>query len=119
MRNAKRVSLVLAIIVLAALGCGRGQVTVAPLPDDVGPPTADPVIRVDDNVFEPADVVATVGTPVTWTWQGRALHDLDGPGFFVDPQASGTFTHTFDAPGTYAYVCTLHAGMQGVVYVVE
>jgi plastocyanin len=34
-----------------------------------------------------------------------------------DPQRSGTFTHTFDRPGTYPYRCTLHDGMDGRVVV--
>jgi plastocyanin len=28
-------------------------------------------------------------------------------------QASGTFRHTFTAPGSYRYSCTLHVGMNG------
>jgi plastocyanin len=34
-----------------------------------------------------------------------------------DPQRSGTFTHTFDRPGTHPYRCTLHDGMDGRVVV--
>jgi plastocyanin len=34
-------------------------------------------------------------------------------------QATGTFRPTFDQPGTYTYVCTVHAFMEGVVIVSE
>ncbi len=34
------------------------------------------------------------------------------------PQSEGSFTHTFDQPGTYGYRCTLHGGMDGRVVVV-
>ena len=30
---------------------------------------------------------------------------------------SGEYEHSFEEPGTYEYVCTLHAGMDGVVEV--
>ena len=29
----------------------------------------------------------------------------------------GTFSHTFDQPGEYRYICALHPGMKGTVVV--
>jgi plastocyanin len=99
-------------------GCAGGPPAGADVPPDVGPSTDDPVVAVVDNDFGPVEVVVATGAEVTWHWEGRAAHDVVGDGFESDIQATGTFTHAFDGPGAYAYVCTLHPGMEGVVYVV-
>jgi plastocyanin len=45
-------------------------------------------------------------------------HDVKGDGWGSgEPQRSGTFRRTFDQPGTYDYVCTLHPQMTGRVLV--
>jgi plastocyanin len=104
---------------LLAVGCASEPPAASPdLPDGLGPPVAAPVVEVDDNVFVPDEVVVTAGTEVRWEWVGRAAHDVEGEGFESDIQVEGSFTHTFDAPGTFPYVCTLHPGMDGTVYVV-
>jgi plastocyanin len=104
---------------LFAVACASDPPTASPdLPADLGAPVAAPVVEVDDNVFVPAEVVVEVGTEVRWEWVGRAAHDVEGEGFESDIQIEGSFAHTFDAPGTFPYVCTLHPGMDGTVYVV-
>ena len=111
--------LVAAAELLLAAGCASEPPTASPdLPADLGSPVAAPVVEVDDHVFVPAEVVVTVGTEVRWEWVGRAAHDVEGEGFESDIQVEGTFSHTFDTAGTYPYVCTLHPGMDGTVYVV-
>jgi plastocyanin len=110
-------ALAVAAMLLAACG-STGPSPAAALPDDVGPVSADPTVAVDDNVFVPEDLVVEVGTEVTWVWEGRIVHDVAGDGFQSEIQPEGTFTHTFDTEGAYAYVCTLHPGMEGTVYVV-
>lgn len=106
----------LAVVLLA--GCASSAPAVAEVPDDVGPVTADPVVAVLDNLYEPEELVVEVGTEVAWVWEGRAAHDVVGDGFDSGVQGTGTFTHTFEEPGAYGYVCTLHPGMDGTVYVV-
>ncbi len=109
----------LAIALLLVAGCGpSGPAAASDLPDDVGPVDADPTVAVRDNVFAPDELVVEVGTEVTWVWEGRAVHDVAGDGFKSEILAEGTFTHTFDEPGTYPYVCSLHPGMEGTVYVI-
>lgn len=76
-------------------------------------------VTVSDNQFTPAELTVEADTSVTWTWDGVAQHNVVGDGFESRNQAQGTFEHTFDAPGTYSYVCTLHQGMDGTVIVVE
>lgn len=95
-----------------------GPSPAAALPEDVGPADADPTVAVDDNDFAPDDLVVEVGTEVTWVWEGRAVHDVVGDGFESEVVAEGTFTHAFDTEGAYHYVCSLHPGMEGTVFVV-
>ena len=103
---------------LLAACSSTGPAPAAALPDDVGPVDADATVAVADNVFVPDELVVEVGTEVTWVWEGRAVHDVAGDGFQSDIVAEGTFSHTFDAAGAYHYVCTLHPGMEGTVFVV-
>lgn len=114
-----RRSLVALTVALVAVGCAAEPPTASPdLPDGLGAPVEAPVIEVDDNVFVPEEVVVTAGTEVRWEWVGRAAHDVEGDGFESEIQVEGDFTHTFDTVGTYPYVCTLHPGMEGTIYVV-
>ena len=113
--------LLLGVALLVITGCsnnGGGPEDVAPLPDDVGPVTADPTVAVGDNWFEPEQIVVAAGTEVTWVWEGRAAHDVVGDGFRSEVISEGEFSHTFADEGAYHYVCTLHPGMEGTVYVV-
>ena len=102
-----------AAVVLA--GCGD---------DGGGGADAAPVTRVTevaakDNRFTPAAIQVPAGTEVTWRFDdGFVPHDVKADGFSSgDPQRKGTFTHTFDRPGTYPYRCTIHDGMTGRVVV--
>jgi len=104
---------------LLLAGCvDSGPTPAAALPDELGPVADDPTVVVGDNFYEPDDLVVEVGTEVTWVWEGRAAHDVVGDGFGSEILAEGTFTHTFEEEGAYAYVCTLHPGMEATVYVV-
>jgi plastocyanin len=104
--------------VLAA--CGSDDAAeVAEVPDDVGPVDADPTVAVRDDVFVAEELVVEVGTEVTWEWEGRSAHDVVGDGFDSGVLTEGTFTHTFESGGSYAYTCRLHPGMDGVVHVLD
>ena len=106
-------STILALAVLA-VGCADAG-------DD--PATTGPVsgtsVAVVDNAFEPAALQVEPGDTVTWTWEGSNPHDVSADGFESEVQTSGTFTHTFEAPGEYDYVCTIHPSMTGTIVVGE
>jgi plastocyanin len=72
-----------------------------------------------DFAFEPEDVTVEPGTTVAWTNNGMTTHTVKGNGFFseaIDPGAD--YRYTFDKPGTYKYICTLHPDqMRGTVVV--
>ena len=76
-------------------------------------------VGVVDNAFEPANLQVIAGEDVTWTWNGSNDHNVIGDSLESPVQDTGTFIYTFDEPGEYEYVCTLHAGMDGTVVVGE
>ena len=68
-------------------------------------------ISINNFSFTPADVTVAVGERVVWSNNDGAPHGLrftDGAAG-VDPMLpSATFSRTFDKPGTYDYVCSIH-----------
>ncbi len=83
-------------------------------------------VTVGDNFFAPQGLIVRVGGPVTWTWSpGETFHNVthtNGP--TPRPESSptqdvGMHANAFATTGTYVYVCTIHAGMEGTVTVVE
>lgn len=86
-------------------------------PDDSG----SVVVEVGDNTFTPDAVEVAVGDKVVWDFDAaRRTHDVS---FIDDPARAsgilddGTWSTSFDGPGTYPYECTLHSGMDGQVVV--
>jgi plastocyanin len=85
--------------------------------------TGTPVaVQIHQYQFHPDPLTVEVGQPVTWTNEDSAAHDVTSSSGPV-PFASGSlatgqsFTVTFDQPGTYAYLCTVHPDMVGTVTV--
>lgn len=112
----QRTGLLLSIGVLAVL-----LAACASNPDD----DTFSVGAVDDE-FAAATIRVPVGGTVTWTHLGANVHNVtaaDGS-WASDPSMTqgDTYVRTFDAPGTYAYYCTIHGtpdgrGMAGFVLV--
>ena len=68
------------------------------------------------NRFHPPVIQISKGQTVTWSFDDNGTtHNVKGTGWGSGDQASGTFQHTFTAPGSYRYSCTLHLGMNGRV----
>jgi plastocyanin len=109
-RSITRLILAVATLALTATAC-------ASMGSAGQPPVEGPAVAVRDYRFEPATFTVESGATVTWVWEGRAPHDVVGEGFESRDQSSGTFRHTFEQPGTYAYECTIHPGMEGSVVV--
>src|SRR5579885_801236 len=86
------------------------------------PPNA---MTLDGNAFQPNPVQITVGTTVTWTNTDSIQHtSTSDPDDTTDPWDSGqispnggTFSHTFNTPGTFHYHCSNHPTMTGTVEV--
>jgi plastocyanin len=90
----------------------------------VAVPTQTVHIPLGINIFSPAHIVVPVGSAVTW-WNdsvsagnlqnedhdvaivnsvGSTLPDME------DLDGGGVYTHVFDSPGTWSYICHRHSG---------
>jgi plastocyanin len=77
--------------------------------------------------FDPAEITVAPGDTITFTNDEAVPHDVEktsgpGPQFSSGPQGGmmegDTFELTLDTPGTYEYVCRVHApGMAGTITV--
>ncbi len=70
--------------------------------------------------FRPGSLEILVGTTVTWTNQDAIQHSVTADDDSFDSglyDQGGTFTFTFDTPGTYTYHCARHSSMRGEVHV--
>lgn len=80
-----------------------------------------------DNSFDPNPIEISAGESVTWTNNDNEIHDITsgneeeenmGQEFASGILSSGkSFSHTFDKPGTYPYLCSFHESMTGEVIV--
>ena len=69
--------------------------------------------------YSPPVIEVPVGTEVTWNFDSRAPHDV----VFADGSSplfeSGSWSRTFDTPGSFAYTCSLHTNMDGLVVITD
>jgi plastocyanin len=120
--SARGALIALIAFALACGGGGGGSPTSPPSGGTGGSTSAD--IKVQNNSFTPTSTTVPVGTTVTWTWNactgdgygGQACTDHsvvfdDGGRTNAPLQSEGTFTSTFNAPGTYGYHCSVHGGV--------
>ncbi|WP_156766200.1 cupredoxin family copper-binding protein [Mycobacterium sp. E342] len=83
-------------------------------------PVSGDQVNIDGFAFAPATLTVAVGTTVTWTNRDEEPHTVAASdGSFHSPGmgTGATFTHTFSAPGTFDYVCSIHPMMRGTVVV--
>ena len=77
-------------------------------------------VTISDFKFSPASITVNEGDTVTWTNSGPTAHSATaGNGSFdtgVFPRGQSR-SHTFDAAGTYSYICRPHPFMKGTVVV--
>lgn len=105
---------VVAAIVLG--GCGGGP----------GDAAASPVATTSVDLpasyrFAPPAITVTAGATVTWTNHDNFSHNVQFDAADPLPMSPGaTVARTFDTPGLYPYVCSLHPkDMTGSVLVSE
>ena len=81
-----------------------------------------------EGCFVPSMVTIDVGGEVTWENNDTAAHTVTsgtptgGPDGHFDSSlvmAGSSFSHTFDAAGTFDYFCMVHPWMQGMVMVTD
>ena len=105
-----------AVLVIIAVLAVAGKIYVQSELDPGDPVPGVTAVDVHDD-FEPSSIQITAGQTVTWTWSGNEDHNVVGDGLESDTQSSGTYSFTFNEPGTYSYECTLHFFMRGEVVV--
>jgi len=96
-------------------------ITDVPLEEEMKTAAAGAHAVVADNFsFAPASITVPVGSTVTWTNRDDVPHNIvstvkkfTSPVLDTDQQ----FSHTFDAPGSYPYYCSIHPKMIGQVVV--
>ena len=85
-----------------------------------GAPVATSIVNITNFAFSPATVTVKAGTTVTWTNKDEEAHTVTASdkAFGSPPLDAGqTYSHTFTAPGSYAYLCTIHPFMTATVVV--
>ncbi len=102
-------SLIAALLFVPSAGAQQGQ---------------NVTVMMEDNFFSPASITVPAGSTVTWVQNGNNPHtttSYDGlwDSGLIPGGSGGTFSFTFNEPGTYEYFCIPHEdqGMVGVVTV--
>ena len=75
-------------------------------------------VAVKDNFFQDDEITVTAGTKVTWTNQGKIIHNItpvkSSPKFGTKALNKGAkYSYTFKKPGEYAYYCSFHGSPTG------
>jgi len=105
------------LIALGLVACGTGD---AATPDAASDDDGRPTVVIEGLAFEPDTLTVETDDMVTWVWKDGAIeHDVSGDGYKSEIKSEGTFRLSFDEPGTYEYVCTLHPNMTGTIEVTE
>jgi plastocyanin len=144
MRRLLALLLTLFAVAVVAAGCGGGDDNDsdsgdgggnAPAAEEPAAPTAEDggggsggtgpgtQVTMKDIKFNPGTVTIKAGGKVTWTNDDSVGHDVTGDDFESGSpggiDGGSTFSHTFKKAGTYAYVCSVHPGMEGTVKVTK
>ena len=138
MRTKKSVAVISALALIMLAACGGGGTT-APA-NNTGstnsggnnsgggtttptPPGLNQVIARTTDSFDPASLTVAVGTTVSFTFEATG-HNVTfnaatngRPADITGINSNTTITRQFNTAGTFAYQCTIHAGMTGTVIV--
>jgi plastocyanin len=116
----------LATLATAALFLGCGGATSSPTAAPATPTeAASPAeggsdVSIVDFAFDPAELTVAIGDTVTWTNTGSATHTVkwqDGTPGSEQLESSLTYERTFEAAGSFPYVCGIHSQMTGTITV--
>jgi plastocyanin len=77
-------------------------------------------ISAQNFMFSPGTITVKAGATVTWVNHDEEPHTIfNDAGLFRSSalDTNESFSYTFDKPGTYHYVCTIHPRMTGTIIV--
>jgi plastocyanin len=81
---------------------------------------AAPSVTIVDFAFQQPTLTVNVGDTVTWTNNGSTAHTATSDTGAWDSAAvqnGASFSYQFTSAGTFAYHCTFHSDMHGVIIV--
>jgi len=70
--------------------------------------------------YDPASLTISAGSTVTWTNNGSTAVTVTSPDGLFDSESigpGGSFSYTFDTPGTFRYFCVPYPHVKGVITV--
>jgi plastocyanin len=122
MTRTRRLALaaVLAVIPVAAVGCGGSTSTGAGSgPAATAAASSGHRVVISDFAFHPSTLTVPAGTKVTFVNQDSTVHTATDSGSFDSGnlKQGQSYTYTFTKPGTYDYICGIHQYMHGTVVV--
>jgi len=82
--------------------------------------TTAATIAIDGTSFQPDEVTVAIGEAVKWVNRDPFPHNVTSKAGGIhsgDIEPDESFEFHADRPGTFAYLCTLHPGMRGVLHV--
>ena len=94
--------------------------TALPLAQATFADTAPLQVAITKFAFAPKEITVAPGTKVIWTNQDETPHTVtsnDKSFASKGLDTDDTYEHTFDREGDFAYICTVHPFMTGVVHV--
>lgn len=81
---------------------------------------ADPTVLIKNDAFSPPTLTIRAGTTVEFANRDDDAHTVTAVDGSFDSKGLDTndvWRHAFTRPGTYAYFCTLHPFMKGIIVV--
>ena len=80
--------------------------------------TAQPTMSIVDFAYLPTDLRIRVGQTVTWTNDGRELHDVTADDWYSGPiEPTRQYRQTFGFAGRFEFRCTVWRDMRGSIIV--
>ncbi len=107
-----------AAVAAAALGVGGGSIASAQHMHDEMAAAPAGSVTVQFAAFAPPQMTVLAGDTVRWTNESVRVHTVTAvDGSFASARLvnGDMFEHTFPTTGSYAYYCTLHPFMRGLV----
>src|SRR5690348_40271 len=104
-----------AALLIAASGAGATASSTAS-------PVTTKTVAISDYSFKPATITVAPGTRIVWTNKDDDPHTVTGDDGSFDSKGLGqgdTYGRLFSKPGRYAYHCSAHPFMKGVVIVTK
>jgi len=111
--------LLLVVSVVVVIACSKSSGGYGSTTNNNPPPPAN-TVKIYNMAFTPATLTVTAGTTVTWNNSDYMTHTVtaDDGSFDSGNIATGSkFTKLFSTAGTYAYHCSIHAGMKATIVV--